>query len=159
MKTLFAILLTTCLAFAQTINQTSSGSTNSNIIAPKGSLTITGQTTINGQTWQTTINGQTPAPTPARPPFAHGPHRPPSTPPPSDVQTWMAQAKANGGTNYQVHCVNTSCTARVGFADGSSLSGRGSTRQAAMAAINLKAAHPAPVAPPAPQVENYGGPL
>lgn len=108
-----------------------------------------------------------PIPAPARPTFLHGPHRPQQVPPPADVQSWMTQAKTAGGASYQVRCVTIppggqgrpGCTARVGFKDGSSLTGQGSTRQAAMAAINFKASHPAPVIPPPPKVENYGGPL
>jgi hypothetical protein len=77
--------------------------------------------------------------------------------PPADVQAWMTTAKSAGAKTYRVRCFGQHCTAMVGFADGSSLHGQGSTRAAAMAAIDWKKPHPKP-APPAPP-QNWGGPL
>jgi hypothetical protein len=88
----------------------------------------------------------TPKPTPAPRPHPTRPTPPTAAPPPSDVQTWIAAAKAAGGVRYHVRCFGTRCQATVMFSDHSSLRGQGTTRQAAMAAVNFKAAHLTPTA-------------
>lgn len=82
----------------------------------------------------------------------------PVAPPPSDVQSFKTQAKSSGAKSFDVHCISQRCFARVTFADGSFLFGKGPTRQAAMNAIDFTKPHPAPTVVK-PAKESYEGTL